>query len=37
MSQNMSLPDPIAQGVAAGWRVLDGAAQHRTCNCTAMC
>lgn len=27
MSQNMTLPDPIAQGVAAGWRVLDGAAQ----------
>ncbi|WP_240902459.1 GMC family oxidoreductase N-terminal domain-containing protein [Aquitalea denitrificans] len=23
----MTLPDPIAQGVAAGWRVLDGAAQ----------
>jgi hypothetical protein len=29
MSQNMSLPDPIAQGVAAGWRVLDGAAQQQ--------
>lgn len=27
MKQTMSLPDPIAQGVASGWRVLDGAAQ----------
>ena len=27
MTQNMTLPDPVAAGVASGWRVLDGAAQ----------
>jgi choline dehydrogenase-like flavoprotein len=29
MTTPMTLPDPIAQGVADGWRVLDGAAQQQ--------